>query len=650
MIYSKYQAWIEDNLKIVNKAGDVVPFNLNPIQHKFVAEDSVGRDLILKARQQGFSSVILGIFTADFILKENSRSVVVADIDDNSSELLDRVKKYIAFFEESNKTKVPLKYNSKNELYNSSNGARYTIGTAKNSEFGRSKTITNLHLCVGENTKVITRNGLTKAMKDVEVGDTVISADGSRTEVVNKWETGIKPMKKIRLWLSNETIEVSPEHKIMVMGYKSWSNGIFTVTRRAEPVWKQAKDLTSKDYVLWSFPKTGGYVKFLTVKKQKNCIHLVPNSKIKIANQTTSNFVVKTDYTLGYFLGYYLAEGHIDKMARRVVFACHKDEVFYKKFSTLFPIEPTIRVRADKTGTRKIITYNSREIAQFVLDLVGRVEDKHIPDRFLYHFPKKFLLGLYEGWKDGDGSKFNYKWKNIAITTVRESIARQMRQVYALLNHRLLALDFKEDRYRYGIKTNPVYILREHGAGRVKNNGRVSKKGRQFHTITRKSVGQGYIFAQVKSVEDAPSQNTYEIEVAHPSHAFLTVCGVVSNSEFAFYPDSERLLASAVQAVPDTGRIVIETTANGFNYFKEFWDRTKLGETGYKAHFYGASAFYEPEFLEKKKQELHRLYKQEYPDTDLEAFLSSGDLYFDSSALEGYLGRIKSPERVVEYV
>lgn len=105
-----------------------------------------GRDCILKARQQGFSSIILAIFTDDFLLKDNSRSVIVADIADNASELLDRVKAYIRSYEDIKGLKVPLKYNSKYELYNEATQSRYTIGTADNAEFGRSKTITNLHL------------------------------------------------------------------------------------------------------------------------------------------------------------------------------------------------------------------------------------------------------------------------------------------------------------------------------------------------------------------------------------------------------------------------------------------------------------------------------------------------------------------------
>lgn len=146
--YEKSALFIENELTIIDKTGTEVDFALNPIQSKFVTQAS-GKDIILKARQQGFSSFILGSFTKDFIFKENSLSVVIADIADNSQDLLARVKHFIKAFEHKNDTKVPLKYNSKYELQNAFNGARYIIGTAENTEFGRSKTITNLHMSEG---------------------------------------------------------------------------------------------------------------------------------------------------------------------------------------------------------------------------------------------------------------------------------------------------------------------------------------------------------------------------------------------------------------------------------------------------------------------------------------------------------------------
>lgn len=144
-VYEPYQRFIEDQLTIINKEGQNVPFNLNAIQRAYV-ERSSNRDIILKARQQGFSSFILAAFTADFLLKENSNSVVVADKSDNAIALLGRVKHYLTSYEEKNQVKIPLKYNSKYQLVNGANNATYTIGTAQEQDFGRSRTITNLHL------------------------------------------------------------------------------------------------------------------------------------------------------------------------------------------------------------------------------------------------------------------------------------------------------------------------------------------------------------------------------------------------------------------------------------------------------------------------------------------------------------------------
>ena len=114
-------------------------------------------------------------------------------------------------------------------------------------------------------------------------------------------------------------------------------------------------------------------------------------------------------------------------------------------------------------------------------------------------------------------------------------------------------------------------------------------------------------------------------------------------SEFAYYPEPEAMLASVLQAVVPNGRCIIESTANGMNYFKTFWDKSKANETGFKTHFFD-NKFYSNEFLEVKKKELgDYLFKQEYPQTDLEAFLSSGSLFFDKEALAYYLLKVQTP-------
>ena len=72
-----YKAFIEDNFYIKNKLGELVPFVFNDVQdlwYKTLEEDYPDmqgiRENILKSRQFGLSSIITGIFAADFILGE----------------------------------------------------------------------------------------------------------------------------------------------------------------------------------------------------------------------------------------------------------------------------------------------------------------------------------------------------------------------------------------------------------------------------------------------------------------------------------------------------------------------------------------------------------------------------------------------------
>lgn len=145
MVYKKYEKFIEERLRIIDKTGAEIPFLLNKAQKLFI-ERATGKDLILKARQEGFSSEIGAIYMGDFLLDHNSHSVVIADNSDNAIGLLDRVKFYLRSYEDITGMKIPLKYNSKYEIANEVINSRYQIGTAENTEFGRSKTIKNLHM------------------------------------------------------------------------------------------------------------------------------------------------------------------------------------------------------------------------------------------------------------------------------------------------------------------------------------------------------------------------------------------------------------------------------------------------------------------------------------------------------------------------
>lgn len=141
----------------------------------------------------------------------------------------------------------------------------------------------------------------------------------------------------------------------------------------------------------------------------------------------------------------------------------------------------------------------------------------------------------------------------------------------------------------------------------------------------------------------------------------------VHASEAAFWPRMYDTFTSLFQAVPkenDT-MIIVETTPNGFNDFKQFWDDSVAGKTGFLPLFF---PWYEdPEYRapvppgtkwateELKMKDLYSLdeeqlswrrwciahnfagdeerFKQEYPSNPEEAFLMSGNPYFDNETV-----------------
>ena len=661
-----YRGFIEENFLIKNKLGQIIPFKFNETQNYYydMMLDCYGEELqgvrenILKFRQPGFSSLIDAMFTTDFIYSEWGKIPVIdADIvsarEKDTIVLFNRISGFLdSFFQKFSIDRKEYLEIDSTTLIKGHRGAQIYVQTANAKVLGRGGTKQNIHWCLGENTKIIRPNGLATSIKDIQIGDSVIAEDGSTTTVTNKWNTGIKDIKRIRLWYGNESVWVSPEHKIR------------TATRQdrmfGEPEWKQAKDLTTKDYVLWVYPKNKKCFSSLSIQKQKHCIHLRNNDKFNL------------DFTGGYFIGYYLAEGHIPKNLNNLLFTCHQDGVFYKKFENLFNTKPKVRIVSDKYGTKKIITYYSQEIATFVNSLVGRVENKNIPDYFLYKYPKSFLKGIYDGWKDGDGSKTEKDM--VSIVTTREKIARQMRQLYAVINNRIIGLDFYENRKGYEKDTRNVYRLRDY-----KN-----KKNRLLKQVyvcsNRVNENNGFLYVRIKEIENVRPQQTYEIEVSHKSHAFLTVCGILSNSEVAFYPNTEVLNANtlvlgAEQQVADgIGKIFRETTGNtDVDFFAEEYFRGLEGKSEFKSRFLGwwlhkeytknppVSWLMPPEY--KKIHDNYgatvgqcywhwykvthakdpKLMMREYPVDDNDAFIGDGTQYFDSMLTKFYMDGIKPP-------
>lgn len=141
----------------------------------------------------------------------------------------------------------------------------------------------------------------------------------------------------------------------------------------------------------------------------------------------------------------------------------------------------------------------------------------------------------------------------------------------------------------------------------------------------------------------------------------------VHASEAAFWPHMNETLDGLLQAVPNDANtaVIIETTPNGYNEFKTFWDDAAAGRNGFRAVFF---PWYEepsyrmsvPPGTEWTQEELalkdaygldgeqlawrrwciranlrgdEEKFRQEYPSCPEEAFLMSGNPYFDNDKI-----------------
>lgn len=114
-------------------------------------------------------------------------------------------------------------------------------------------------------------------------------------------------------------------------------------------------------------------------------------------------------------------------------------------------------------------------------------------------------------------------------------------------------------------------------------------------------------------------------------------------TEVSLVDDIEVLLSGVGEALIHGAHSVLETTANGFNSYKDFWDRSMLDKTGFAALFYTPEWEYDQEYLEIRKQRLGRLFPQEYPFTPLDAFLTSGLPFFNTDAVRHFYNTTREP-------
>jgi hypothetical protein len=138
--------WMEQNLWLRTKERAVAPFLLNRPQRDYYHQRT-SRNLILKARQLGFTTLTCGLFFADTLLNPNTDSAVVGHDADSSQRIFQIVHLFQQRLPETEKQEIGRPHIlNRREIYWPKLNSRFYVGTAGSLTFGRGQTINNL-LC-----------------------------------------------------------------------------------------------------------------------------------------------------------------------------------------------------------------------------------------------------------------------------------------------------------------------------------------------------------------------------------------------------------------------------------------------------------------------------------------------------------------------
>lgn len=137
-------------LKIRTKEGQIQPLILNKAQHILYAaieaekkEKGYVRIIILKARQQGLSTVVGGYLYSNVSQNRARKAMVVTHHADSTRALFDMTKRYHDNAPAA--VKPSTKYASRRELSFDKLDSSYIVATAGGESIGRSETLTDVH-------------------------------------------------------------------------------------------------------------------------------------------------------------------------------------------------------------------------------------------------------------------------------------------------------------------------------------------------------------------------------------------------------------------------------------------------------------------------------------------------------------------------
>lgn len=272
---------IEMTFNIVDKEKSTVPFFLNEVQHSFInlLNESIERHkqgkllhlrfLVLKGRQQGFTSVITAYQLANTLVKKNFTGFTLADTADNVRSIFQDKAKYV-YNQLPDILKPTEKYNSKTEMFFENLNSSWRINVASD-QVGRSRTINFFH-----GSEAAFWNCLISATQS-SLGEALTK---DSIQILESTANGFNEFKD--LWDSGEWINCfyewwrTPEYRDNFESKEIKQQFLYNIDNKAEWIWERLNWLKYKinlenEQLYWYYNKYKNYLNKDLIKQEYPC-------------------------------------------------------------------------------------------------------------------------------------------------------------------------------------------------------------------------------------------------------------------------------------------------------------------------------------------------------------------------------------------
>lgn len=271
---------IEMCFVIVDKEKKTSPFFLNDVQHDFInrlntaiREFNEGtrlniRFLVLKGRQQGFTSVITGYQLACTITRKNFEGFTAADEDTNSSTIFENKGKY-PYMALPDAIKPTEKYNNRKQFLFDKLHSSWEVKTASKN-MGRSRTINFFHgseVAFWKDGISGVQAGLGEALTKDAIQIYESTANGYN-EYKELWDSGKWENCFYEWWRTDEyrtKFESDHRQQEFIQSVKTGSEWVYVRCR-----WLHERNL-DWNQVYWYYNKWYGYIDSSLIKQEYPC-------------------------------------------------------------------------------------------------------------------------------------------------------------------------------------------------------------------------------------------------------------------------------------------------------------------------------------------------------------------------------------------